>query len=146
MIDPSNLVNISGGLVSDPERVNDNIVKFRIGVDHAGSERNSDQNSGYFDVTYFMNNPGTNPEFVRKQLNEGNLQKGSQIQIVGRLVQERWTSPEGNRSRVVIVAEHLGYARGSARKTDNVGNDTNTATASNSNSSGYSSQTIPDVF
>ena len=38
MLDPQNLVTISGGFVADPEVVNDGrILKARLGVDYAGS-------------------------------------------------------------------------------------------------------------
>lgn len=39
-----------------------------------------------------------------------NGKKGRGIRVVGRLLQNRWTDNEGkNRSRVVLVAEHIEY-------------------------------------
>ena len=54
MIDPKNILNITGGVVSDPELVNDGkIANFTLAVDYAGSEKGSDNNTGYFDVVYY---------------------------------------------------------------------------------------------
>ena len=63
MLDPQNLVTISGGFVADPEIVNGKILKARLGVDYAGSEKDSDNNSGYFDVVYYLKD---NSDFVNK--------------------------------------------------------------------------------
>lgn len=110
MLDPRNVVNISGGLTADPEKPTENIVKFRIGVDFSGNDsENNDNKSGYFDVTYFLNTKTPNAEFVARQISEGKLKKGSKVQILGRLLQERWKSDGRNASRVVIVAESLSY-------------------------------------
>lgn len=125
MLTPENLVSISGGLVADPEIVADGkIVKFRIGVDYAGSDRSSDNNSGYFDVTYYMGDTEVDrtAKFVKGQLDSGNLSKSSQIAIVGRLVQERWASDDGRKnSKVVIVAETINYRRGGAKREEDGG-------------------------
>ena len=48
MIDPRNLINLTGGVVTDVELINDKIAKFRLAVDYAGSEKGSDNTSGYF--------------------------------------------------------------------------------------------------
>jgi single-stranded DNA-binding protein len=45
------------------------------------------------------------------------MKKGSQIQLIGRLVQERWQQEDVNRSRVVIVAESVSYVGSAAPKT-----------------------------
>lgn len=114
MLDPQNLINISGGLIADPEIVNGSILKARIGVDYAGSEKNSDNNSGYFDVTYYLKDKegfaSKNASFVAGQIDQGKLKKGSTVSIVGRLLQERWKQDEQSRSRIVIVAEHITYS------------------------------------
>ena len=109
MLDPNNVVTISGGLVADPEVINDKILKLRLAVNFAGNEKDSGNTSGYFDVTYFLNSGDKNAEFVQGQLNAGNLKKGSQVRLMGRLVQERWTTDGKNNARVVIVAEALTY-------------------------------------
>lgn len=110
MIDPRNVVVISGGIVSDPEVVNENIIKFRIGVDYAGSEKGSSNNSGYFDITYYTNNDNRNAGFVKDQVSSGKMKKGSQVAIVGRLVHERWGEGDSRGQRVVIVAESVSYS------------------------------------
>lgn len=110
MISAKNIVNITGGIVATPERPTENIVKFRLAVDYAGNEKDSDNRSGYFDVVYFLNNDSPNVKFVKGQLEAGNLDKGSQIAIVGKLVQDRWTTDGKNASRVVIEAHAIDYA------------------------------------
>ena len=116
MLDPKNNLNLTGGLTADPEVVNGKIVKLRLAVDYAGNDRkNPDNKSGYFNVTYFLNEGDSNSRFVKSQLDAGNLKKGSQLQLIGRLVHERWEGQDGkNASQVVVIAESLTYA-GSAR-------------------------------
>lgn len=112
MIDSRNLVTLCGGVVADPEVFKDNLLKLRLGVDFGGNEQGSDNNSGFFAINYWMNNDQnpSNTKFVRSQVESGNLKKGSQLQITGRLRQERWTDDQGNkRSQVVIVAENINY-------------------------------------
>lgn len=139
MLDPRNNVLITGGIVVDPEVVNGNILKLRIGVDYAGSEKNSQSNSGYFDVTYFLQNDDNvrNTKWVKEQVDAGNLKKGSQVHIHGRLVQERWSTEDKKNSRVVIIAENIAYVKGSGSKP---------AEDSASASSSPSQQELPDSF
>lgn len=122
MLDPQNLINISGGLIADPEIVNGKILKARIGVDYAGSEKDSDNNSGYFDITYYLKDKdgfaNKNASFVAAQIEQGKLKKGSTISIVGRLLQERWKQDEQSRSKIVIVVEHLTYSARSKGSSD----------------------------
>ena len=114
MIDPRNMINITGGVVSDAELINDKILKFRLAVDYAGSEKGSDNTSGYFDIVYYLkdgtNFTNKNTTFIHAQVTSGKMKKGTKIHLVGRLVQERWRQDESNRSRVVVVAEHISYA------------------------------------
>jgi hypothetical protein len=114
MIDPKNIINITGGVVTDPELVNDKIAKFRLAVDYAGQEKGSDNNSGYFDVVYYLkDNSGfasKNASFIHGQISGSNIKKGTKLTIVGRLVQERWKQEEQLRNKIVIVAEHISYA------------------------------------
>jgi hypothetical protein len=119
MLDPQNLVNVSGGLVADPELVADGrILKLRLAIDYAGSEKDSDNKSGYFDVIYYIkdNNGFTskNASFVASQISDGKMKKGSSLSLIGRLLQERWKQDEKNQSKTVIVAEHLTYGQRSS--------------------------------
>jgi single-stranded DNA-binding protein len=79
--------------------------------------------------------------FLSKQINESKMKKGSQIQIVGRLVQERWQQEGANRSKVVIAAEAVTYAGSSFQKSGD-SSTTTTATASKSEAS----FSVPDEF
>ena len=113
MIDPKNLINLTCGIVADPEFPTENILKLRVAVDFAGSEKGEKASSGYFNVTYFLN--GDNPrnaDFVRNQIKDGKMKKGSQVQLTGRLMQERWSDDNGKREKVVIIAEGITYAGG----------------------------------
>ena len=92
---------------------NDKIAKFRLAIDYAGSEKGSENNSGYFDIVYYLkdgvNFSSKNASFLHTQITSGKLKKGSSIQLIGRLVQERWQQDGNNRSRVVVVAESVSY-------------------------------------
>ena len=146
MIDPRNTTIITAGLIADPEMVaNGNIAKLRIAVDYAGSEKGAGATSGYFDVVYYLKDgsefASKNASFVAKQINESKMKKGSQVQIVGRLVQERWQQDGQNRSKVVIAAEAVTYAGSSFQKS---GSDSNNSSSSSSKSE--SSFSVPDEF
>jgi len=141
MIDPKNLINITGGVVSDPELINDKIAKFRVAVDYAGSEKGSDNNTGYFDIVYYLKDSsgfvGKNASFMHGQISDSKIKKGSKLTIVGRLVQERWKQDDQNRNRVVIVAEHISYATTAP----------STKTASSTNeAAAVGASSVPDSF
>ena len=143
MIDPRNLINLTGGVVTDVELVNDKIAKFRLAVDYAGSEKGSDNTSGYFDVVYYLKDAngfiGKNATFIHGQVKADKIKKGAKLQIVGRLVQERWKQDDQNKNRVVIVAEHISYATtagAQGAKTASTGTSSDTETQSS----------VPDSF
>ena len=121
MIDPRNVVSITAGVVADPELINDKIAKLRVAIDYAGSEKGAAASSGYFDVVYYLkdgdNFGSKNAKFVHTQIVDKKMKKGSQIQLIGRLVQERWQQEDVNRSRVVIVAESVSYVGSATPKT-----------------------------
>jgi hypothetical protein len=133
---------LTAGVIADPELVaNGNIAKIRIAVDYAGSEKGSGMSSGYFDVTYYLKDgsdfANKNASFVAGQISNGKMKKGSQIQIVGRLVQERWQQDNQNRSKVVIAAESITYAGSSYAKKDSSDSGSKSASVS---------ANVPDEF
>jgi single-stranded DNA-binding protein len=149
MLDAKNVVTISGGIVSDPEIINDKIAKFRLAVDYAGSEKGGQNNSGYFDIVYYLKEgsdfASKNASFLHSQITNGKLKKGSPIQLIGRLVQERWQQDNSNRSRVVIVAESVSYAASNYSKS----NDSSSGSSESSGSSsetGSSYSSVPNQF
>ena len=147
MLDPQNLVTISGGFVADPEVVNDGrIVKARLGVDYAGSEKDSDNNSGYFDVVYYLKDSNgfvnKNAQFVSTQISSSKMKKGSTVSLIGRLVQERWKQDDQSRSRIVIVAEHMTYGQRSAAKDGS----TTSSSSTNSSAAPAANNSIPQSF
>jgi len=113
MVDPRNIGTLVGGLVEDPKRVGNDgqVLKLTIGVDRAGNDQNSDNNSGYFDLTYFLNSKenSNNASFVKSQLESGNLSKGSQVHIVYSLQHDRWEKDGEKRSKVGLIAEAITY-------------------------------------
>lgn len=148
MLDPQNLVTISGGLIADPEMVaNGKIMKVRLGVDYAGSDKDSDNTSGYFDVVYYLkDNNGfinKNASFVNSQVEASKMKKGSTVSIIGRLVQERWKQDDQSRSRIVIVAEHMTYGQRAGAKSDG---QSSSGSASSSNSAPAANTSIPTSF
>lgn len=121
MIDPRNTVVLTAGVIAEPELfANGNIAKLRIAVDYAGSEKGAKASSGYFDVVYYLKDgndfASKNASFLSDQINNNKMKKGAQVQIVGRLVQERWQQEGSNRSKVVIVAEAVTYAGSAYQK------------------------------
>jgi single-stranded DNA-binding protein len=139
MLDPQNLIIINGGFVADPEIINGKIFKATLAVDYAASDKNSDNNTGYFDVVYYLkdNNGfvGKNANFVSNQLESSNFKKGTQVSVVGRLLQERWKQDEGNRSKIVIIAEHISYgksSKSSSSSTDSSATSSQVASVPNS--------------
>lgn len=145
MIDPKNVISLTGGVVSDPELINDKIAKFRMAVDYAGSEKGSQNNSGYFDVVYYLKDgsdfASKNASFLHSQITSGKMKKGSSIQLVGRLVQERWQQDNANRSRVVIVAESVSYIMSGGAKPAGA---TQTTTAASTQNEEFNS--VPSQF
>lgn len=115
MIDARNVVVLTGGIVTDPEKPTEKIIKFRMVVDGAGREANEqtgkkETSGGFFDVVYYVNDD-PNGRFVTGQLAQGNLKKGSSIAVVGRLEHDRFKTKEGQKaSRVQVVAEAISYA------------------------------------
>lgn len=115
---PSNFVSLTGRLVADPEIIKDTIVSMRLAVDWAGSNQaNPDNKTGFFPVKYFLSNPTNNGKFVKSQLEQGNMKKGSAISIIGEMRQESWkTENDENRSVNVIIADVIDYAMSSTPK------------------------------
>lgn len=102
-----NTCNQTGRLARDPEvkyTQGDNpiaIAYFSIAVDRR-YKREGQPDADFFDVKAF----GKPAEFAEKW-----LKKGIKVEIVGRLQQDTWKDDNGNnRSKVVIVAEQLGFA------------------------------------
>lgn len=140
MLDPKNMVHLTCGVVADPEIINDKIAKFRVAIDYAGSEKGSQSTVGYFDVTYYLKDSNgfanKNASFIHSQITGGKMKKGSQISLIGRLVQERWQQDNQNRSKIVVVAEHVAYASNSSKSSD----------SSSSDSSPKSNSSVPEEF
>jgi hypothetical protein len=136
MLDPKNVINLTAGVVADPEIINDKIAKFRVAVDYAGSEKGSQSTAGYFDITYYLKDSdgfvNKNASFVHGQITGGKMKKGSQISIIGRLLQERWQQDNQNRSKVVVIAEHIAYAASSSPKSSEGKSESSTSASNTS--------------
>jgi len=103
MLDPRNTVVMTCGVVADPEVVSGNLAKLRVAVDYAGYEKGSDNRSGYFDVVFYMDDSNPNAKFVKSQIEESKMKKGSQIQLVGTLKHRRWESEDGGQKEVLFL-------------------------------------------
>lgn len=146
MLDPKNMVIIEGGVVADPEIINDKIAKLRIALDYAASDKDSDNNSGYFDLVYYLNgSDNKNADFVSRQIKENKIKKGTSLKIIGRLVQERWKQDNQQRSKVVVVAEHLSYGSGSKSSSSNT-SSTSSADSDAPKAASSSASNIPSSF
>jgi len=114
MLDARNLGVMTIGLVAEPELItmkDGKIVKMRVAVPFAGSEKNSEDKRGFFDVTYFANTSQQNAQFVLNQIEAGNFKPGTTLQVVYSLRQERWENEEGKKNqKVVLIAETINYA------------------------------------
>ncbi len=115
MLDPKNCINLTAGIVLPPETIPMNnggkIVKLRVAVPYAGQEKDTDDDRGFFDVTFYAREAESNGKFVLNQLEAGNFKPGTTIQLIGRMTQERWVGPDGKKnSKVVVVAENITYA------------------------------------
>jgi len=140
MLDPRNTVVMTCGVVADPEVVSGNLAKLRVAVDYAGYEKGSDNRSGYFDVVFYMDDSNPNAKFVKSQIEESKMKKGSQIQLVGTLKHRRWESEDGGkRSAVSIQAESISYVRGG-------GSGENKSSAVSGSESSTNTLAVPDEF
>jgi single-stranded DNA-binding protein len=123
MITNTNLTLIQGNLVRDAE-FNDQhgLITFSIAVDYAGNEKDSESNTGYFDVKMWVRESQHSAESTVKRIKaaytDGKLGKGAKVAVAGRLMQERWPKEGGGtNSRVVIMAEDLNVMFSGENKT-----------------------------
>ncbi len=61
-------------------------------------------------LSYFLNEENRNAGFVKSQMASGGMSKGSPVTLIGRLVQERFMTKEGQKaSKIKIYAENIDY-------------------------------------
>lgn len=129
MLNAMNVGSITGRLVADPEQKTDNILEMRLAVDYAGYDRdNPDNRSGFFRVTYFTNEDNQNTRFVKSQIEQGNLKKGSAVSILYSLKHSRYTHEGNRRENVELIAHTLDYS--GPRRKEEEGNESNTEAVS----------------
>lgn len=122
MLDAKNMVILTGNLVADMEIMKSDVIRGSLAVSYAGSD-NNETGAGFFDFVMFSNAP--NHDFVMRQINAEKMGKSANISIVGKLMQERYTDPEGKKSsRTKIFAESISYAGSGQRE----GGDNSTST------------------
>ena len=111
MVKPNNITVLKGGLVRDAELTKSpGLIQFSIGVDRAGSEKGVQNPSGYFDVKVWLTaseyTPAATAKSVRAMYDSGQLVKGTRVEVVGELKQERWVGKDGSRSaRIFVIAD-----------------------------------------
>lgn len=108
-----NSVLIEGNLTKDPElsytTKGTPLCTFSIAVNrYYRSEDEQHQEVSFFDIETWSRLAETCNEY---------LSKGRGVRIVGRLKQNRWDSPEGARSKVHVVAEHVEFKPNTTAKT-----------------------------
>lgn len=141
MINPDNVITISGRLTADANVVMDGkMLQFSIAVDRAGYEKGSDNNTGFFNCKIWMTeNKWTSVgflEMVSELHKSGRLSKGAPVRIVGELNQDRYEDNQGNRRTDVniLVSDIRSYARTSGGNSNN----NNSAPSESSGGSSYS--------
>jgi single-strand DNA-binding protein len=125
MMNNLNSVLIEGNLVRDPELKytpkGAAVCSFVLASNRFFKQDEETQKEvSYFDVTTWSRLAEVCGEY---------LKKGRGVRVVGRLKQDRWTSPEGQgRSKVSIVAEHVEF-KPNLRGRDGDGKDDTAAEA-----------------
>lgn len=100
-----NSVTVSGNLTRDPEykQINDDFGVAKFGVAVNRSKKTGDE---YEDVVSFFDVEVLGQGFAK--LVDRKVRQGDLVSIVGRLEQQRWETPEGDkRSKVVIIAQEV---------------------------------------
>lgn len=111
MISGQNVGTITGRLTRDPEVVNDKVIDMQIAVDYAGRDTdNKDSNTGFFNVVYFTSTSERTTKFLKSQMENGNISKGSALTILYSLSQDRWSQGEQRREKTKLIAEAIDYA------------------------------------
>ncbi len=106
MLNNLNSVLIEGNLVRDPELKytpkGAAVCSFALASNrYFKQDEETQKEVSYFDITTWARLAEVCGEY---------LKKGRGVRVVGRLKQDRWTSPEGQaRSKVEIVAEHVEF-------------------------------------
>ena len=101
-----NSILIEGNLVRDPELKytpkGAAVCSFALASNrYFKQDEETQKEVSYFDVTTWSRLAEVCGEY---------LKKGRGVRVVGRLKQDRWTSPEGQaRSKIEIVAEHVEF-------------------------------------
>lgn len=114
----TNAVVLVGRLVREAELKYLNsgsaVTNFSIAVNTAKKTENGWEDEGnFFDVSLF----GKLGEALKPY-----LLKGSQVCVMGRLRQQRWTDKDGaNKSKVVIMAENVQLVGGKRESSENTG-------------------------
>lgn len=101
-----NSVVVSGRLTRDPENFGKEspVVKFGMAVNRRYKPKDAEEyteETSFFDVVVFGNFGGL---VARK------LRKANDVTVMGRLKQETWETEDGNRSKVVIIADQIDSA------------------------------------
>jgi single-strand DNA-binding protein len=106
MLNNLNSVLIEGNLVRDPElkytQKGAAVCSFSLASNrYFKQDEETQKEVSYFDITTWSRLAEVCGEY---------LKKGRGVRVVGRLKQDRWTSPEGQaRSKIQIVAEHVEF-------------------------------------
>lgn len=151
-----NILNVEGhatlvgNLCADPEIIktsNGRLARLRVAVSNAGRTHKSDNRTGFFNVTAFLDD---NQDFLARQIDNDNLKKGSGVHIIANLDFNEFEDKEGNnRSSVNFICHQFSYRSGggSGNKKDEGGDSSGESSSSSSSSSdsGGGSKVPPNI-
>ena len=114
MLNRSNFWQGEGNLSRDPEIHTTpqgvEVVHFTIAVSGAGSGSGEKDSAGFFDCKIWLTeNDFVVPAEIRaaREGFKGDWKKGTRIQVMGRLIQERWEKDGEKRNRVIVLADKV---------------------------------------
>lgn len=149
MLNRSNFWQGEGNLSRDPEihvtPQGVEVVHFTIAVSGAGSGQGEKDSAGFFDCKIWLTeNDFVVPAEIRaaREGFKGDWKKGTRIQVMGRLIQERWEKDGEKRNRVIVLADKV---QAFNFRKDNEGTTT-TAVASNEEYTPNRQSTVPEQF
>lgn len=137
MSNPHNFGTLTGRLTADPKVFKDTVANFTLAVDYAGNNRdNKDDRTGFFDCVYFFGDATPDERFIKRQITEGKLKKGSAISVSYSLSQDKWSTDDGaKRSAIRLRVDGMKYVGyGEPRQ------------SSSSQSGGDTTISVPDQF
>ena len=111
MVREDNEVRLRGRLTRDPDVKEDiGVVNFTLAVDGAG-RKDKETVSGFYDITLWIRQSDyvapADLKYITDHIKNNTLKKGTLVSVRGRLNQDNWTTADGNRSKINVVADNV---------------------------------------